>query len=91
VRELQQALEQVKRLQGILPICGYCKKIRDDQDYWQSVDSYITSHSEAQFSHGICPACYKDVVEPEVELYKSGKTKVSKIDDVESPPVPTIG
>ena len=90
VVQLQQALEQVKRLQGILPICGYCKKIRDDQDYWQSVDSYISNHSEAQFSHGICPSCYKDVVAPQLELYKSPKTEVSTTDDVEQPPAPAI-
>ena len=55
--ELQDALSQVKLLSGYLPICASCKKIRDDKGYWQAVESYIDSHSEAKFSHGICPEC----------------------------------
>jgi phosphoserine phosphatase RsbU/P len=66
VRELETALEQVKQLQGILPICSYCRKIRDDGDYWQNVESYIATHSAAQFSHSICPACYETVVKPHI-------------------------
>ena len=61
VRELEEALALVKQLRGILPICSYCKKIRDDQNYWQRVESYISEHSEARFSHGICPDCYERV------------------------------
>lgn len=57
VRELQKALADVMELQSILPICMYCKKIRDDQNYWQAVDVYISNHTRAQFSHGICPSC----------------------------------
>ncbi len=71
VTELEDALSQVKQLQGILPICSYCKKIRDDQNYWQRVESYIGDHSEAQFSHSICPDCYEGVVKPEMEKFKS--------------------
>ncbi|HLJ95259.1 MAG TPA: response regulator [Gemmataceae bacterium] len=67
VRELENALARVKQLQGLLPICAYCKKIRDDHNYWQQVESYISSHSEAQFSHGICPDCHERVVKPELE------------------------
>ena len=67
VRELEEALSRVRQLQGMLPICCYCKKIRDDQNYWQRVETYISDHSEAQFSHGICPDCYVKVVEPEVK------------------------
>jgi hypothetical protein len=55
--ELQSALAQVKRLSGFLPICASCKKIRDDKGYWQQIEQYITEHSEALFSHGICPEC----------------------------------
>ncbi len=55
--ELQDALEKVKLLSGYLPICASCKKIRDDQGYWQQIESYIRDHSEAEFSHGICPDC----------------------------------
>ncbi|SDU07059.1 Response regulator receiver domain-containing protein [Verrucomicrobium sp. GAS474] len=58
VAELEVALGQVKQLSGLLPICMYCKKIRDDKDYWQQVEHYITAHTEAVFSHGICPECF---------------------------------
>ena len=57
VNELQEALSKVKTLSGFLPICSNCKKIRDDSGYWQQVESYIRDHSEAEFSHGICPEC----------------------------------
>lgn len=59
VLELQQALAQVKRLSGFLPICASCKKIRDDKGYWQQIEQYISEHSEALFSHGLCPECAK--------------------------------
>jgi integral membrane sensor domain MASE1 len=55
--ELEQALGQVKRLQGLLPICAWCRKVRDDEDYWQSVEDYIVRHTDARFSHSICPDC----------------------------------
>lgn len=58
-RELEQALNKVKTLSGFLPICASCKKIRDDKGYWQQIESYIRDHSEAEFSHGICPECAK--------------------------------
>lgn len=57
VEDLQKALEDVKRLSGLLPMCSYCKKIRNDQDYWQHLESYLSEHSEAEFSHGYCPDC----------------------------------
>ena len=57
IQELQAALARVKLLSGLLPICANCKKVRDDQGYWKQVESYIESHSEATFSHGICPEC----------------------------------
>lgn len=59
VEELQDALSQVKLLSGYLPICASCKKIRDDKGYWNQIESYIHDHSEAEFSHGICPDCAK--------------------------------
>jgi DNA-binding response OmpR family regulator len=59
IAELRQAIEQVKTLRGIVPICSNCKKIRDDEGYWNQVDAYISKHSEAQFTHGICPDCIK--------------------------------
>jgi PAS domain S-box-containing protein len=58
---LQEALSQVKRLSGLLPICAACKKIRDDRGYWQQIEEYIRQHSEADFSHGICPACEEEL------------------------------
>ena len=70
VSELEEALLHVKVLQGILPICSYCKQIRDDNNYWQSVDSYISGHSEAKFSHSICPHCYEAVVKRQVDEFK---------------------
>src|SRR5262249_3973980 len=57
VRELEAALSNVKQLQGLIPICSYCKKIRDDKNYWQQVECYVSAHTDARFSHGICPAC----------------------------------
>jgi len=60
-KELELALDEVKRLRGILPICANCKKIRDDQGYWQQIETYIRDHSEADFSHGICPDCAREL------------------------------
>jgi len=57
ILQLQEALAKVKQLSGLLPICCSCKKIRDDKGYWQQIESYIHAHSEAEFSHGICPEC----------------------------------
>jgi response regulator RpfG family c-di-GMP phosphodiesterase len=57
--ELENMLAVVKQLEGIIPICMYCKKIRDDNDYWHQLEQYISTHSEAVFSHGICPTCFE--------------------------------
>ncbi|RJX35150.1 MAG: DNA-binding response regulator [Desulfurivibrio sp.] len=57
VQELRKALDHIKTLQGIIPICSFCKKIRDDQGYWDQVEAYVSRHSEVSFSHGICPEC----------------------------------
>jgi DNA-binding response OmpR family regulator len=57
VSELQQARGSVRTLSGLLPICAYCKRIRDDQDYWKQIEHYLSEHSNARFSHGICPDC----------------------------------
>ncbi|MBT5874655.1 MAG: response regulator transcription factor [Candidatus Latescibacteria bacterium] len=67
VSELEAALAHVRQLQGIIPICSYCKNIRDDLDSWHQLEKYIVDNSEAQFSHGICPDCYENVVKPELE------------------------
>jgi sigma-B regulation protein RsbU (phosphoserine phosphatase) len=76
VRELEDALKRVKQLQGLIPICCYCKKIRDDENYWQQVENYISEHSDAQFSHGICPDCYTKHVQPEID-------KMGTVGDIE--------
>ncbi len=57
ITELQNALDKVKQLSGFLPICAACKKIRNDQGYWEQIEQYISKHSEADFSHGTCPDC----------------------------------
>jgi DNA-binding response OmpR family regulator len=57
IDELEQALENVERLQGIIPICAWCNSIRDDKDYWLKVEDYLEAHSKTQFTHAICPAC----------------------------------
>lgn len=69
--KLQEALAKVKTLSGMLPICASCKKVRDDDGYWHQVEVYIRDHSEAQFSHGICPECMK-------ELYPKFMSKINK-------------
>jgi response regulator RpfG family c-di-GMP phosphodiesterase len=57
VAQLEAALGKVRRLTGLLPICAYCKAIRDDSDYWHRVEEYVSEHADVQFSHGICPNC----------------------------------
>lgn len=68
-KELQEAVARIKTLHGLLPICSYCKGVRDDEGYWQSVEAYIESHSDAHFTHGICPDCMEKYY-PEVALQK---------------------
>lgn len=58
-KELQNAINEIKQLKGILPLCSFCKKIRDDSGYWEQVDVYIQKHSEANISHSLCPECMK--------------------------------
>ena len=67
IGQLEQALTEVQQLSGLLPICAYCKRIRGGEDYWQAVEEYIAGHSQAQFSHGVCPDCYEKHVKPELE------------------------
>jgi hypothetical protein len=86
-RRLQQALDEVRTLRGILPICAKCKNIRDDKGYWSQIESYIRDHSEAEFSHGICPACakklypefYKEKIEEEKRHYPRKKVSFSAL------------
>jgi hypothetical protein len=64
-QELENSLAQVKQLSGMLPICACCKKIRDDKDYWQSVEQFVTERTDARFYHGICPDCLEKYVTEE--------------------------
>ena len=57
--ELLTSMEEIKTLKGIIPICASCKKIRDDKGSWEQIETYIRDHSDAEFSHGICPECMK--------------------------------
>lgn len=74
VRELEDALSQIKALQGLLPICSYCKRIRNDQNYWQQLEGYISQHSDARFSHSICPDCYAREIKPQLEALAAGRS-----------------
>ena len=63
VAGLEEALANVKQLRGLLPMCSYCKKIRVDDKYWQQLEGYLTDHSDAEFTHGICPECFPTVID----------------------------
>ena len=71
ITELRHALDRVKQLSGLLPICSSCKKIRNDKGYWSQIEEYIKDHSEADFSHGICPECAKKLY-PDLDMKKKG-------------------
>jgi PAS domain S-box-containing protein len=68
IKQLQDALAEVKRLSGLLPICSHCKKIRDDKGYWNRLESYLQENSDAEFSHSVCPECAKKYY-PDFNLY----------------------
>jgi len=58
VKQLEEALSKVKQLEGMIPICSYCHKIRDEKETWSQLEKYISEHSEAKFTHGVCPDCF---------------------------------
>jgi hypothetical protein len=70
ISELQEALAEIKTLKGFIPICASCKKIRDDEGYWNQLETYISKHTDAVFSHGICPECAEKYREEIKELTK---------------------
>ena len=76
IDELREALSKVRQLSGLLPICSACKKIRNDKGYWSQIESYIQTHSEAEFTHSICPPCAKRLY-PDVVIYKDDETSSS--------------
>lgn len=63
IAEMQEAITRVETLTGLLPICAYCKKVCDDQGYWNRIETYISKHSRAEFTHSICPECEKKALE----------------------------
>jgi DNA-binding response OmpR family regulator len=67
IARLTRADAQIAQLHRLLPICAYCKRIRADQDYWEQLERYLETQTHLQFSHGICPACWESVVQPELE------------------------
>ena len=71
VEELENARKEVETLQNLLPICSYCKKIRDDNNYWQDIETYFNNNTDMLFTHSICPKCYKDVVEAQISVLKN--------------------
>ena len=77
-RDLQQALDEVKNLSGLLPICSSCKKIRGDHGYWQGVEQYLHEHTEAQFSHSVCPDCMES-------LYPGYADRIAEFDEEPHP------
>jgi sigma-B regulation protein RsbU (phosphoserine phosphatase) len=86
VRELEGALSRVRQLQGLLPICAYCKKIRSDGNYWQQVENYIAEHTDAHFSHGICPDCYTRFIQPELDqMSREVATEAAGLAEEEGP------
>ena len=74
VCQLQASLANAKQLGGLLPICSYCKRIRDDRDYWNGLEHYISSHSDAKFTHGVCPSCMRDALN---EVEAAGKPRAA--------------
>lgn len=69
---------QVRQLEELLPICSYCKKIRDDQNYWQQMEGYINERTGSEFSHSVCPDCYTRVIIPELEQIKASAAAAAK-------------
>lgn len=78
IAQLQAALAKVKQLSGLLPMCACCKKIRDDKGYWNQLESYISEHSEADFSHGICPDCVKKYYPEYAHAFESDEKSSKK-------------
>jgi len=75
IKELQDAMGKIKTLRGLLPTCAWCRKVRDDDGYWKKVETYIEEHSDASFTHGICPDCLK---KNDPETYREYKKKIEK-------------
>lgn len=72
-QRILQYTQQISQLESMLPICSYCKKVRNEEDYWEQVESYIGERTGTVFSHGVCPGCYESVVKPQLESIKNFK------------------
>jgi hypothetical protein len=79
IADLQKALADVKKLSGMLPICSSCKKIRNDEGYWQQIEEYIRDHSEADFTHGICEGCVKELYPEHYQKFKERMDKMGAV------------
>jgi sigma-B regulation protein RsbU (phosphoserine phosphatase) len=79
VRSLEEALANVKALQTLLPMCAYCKSIRNDQNYWEKVETYFTQHSNVSFTHSYCPNCYERFVRPELEALEGARAAQERL------------
>jgi sigma-B regulation protein RsbU (phosphoserine phosphatase) len=78
VKELEVALTEVKQLRGLVPICSYCKNVRNDENFWQQVETYISSRTSAVFSHSICPECFEQIVRPELAKLRGEMDQVTE-------------
>ena len=86
-QEIEAAMAEIKTLSGLLPICSNCKKIRDDQGYWEQVEVYIAKHSNADFSHGLCPDCMKKLYP---DSYEKSRQRRQEILDILEPGPATL-
>ncbi|PTY08486.1 response regulator [Opitutaceae bacterium EW11] len=78
-RRILEYTARIQRLESFIPICSYCKKVRDDQNYWQRIENYINERTGSEFSHSVCPDCYKREIVPQLEeLKKLGKPRVER-------------
>jgi PAS domain S-box-containing protein len=75
IADLRKALEKIKTLKGLIPVCAWCKKVRDDKGYWEELEHYIREHTDADFTHGICPDCLKEY---DPDTYREYKKKIEK-------------
>jgi hypothetical protein len=82
ILELQEALANVKKLSGLIPICSSCKKIRDDKGYWNQLEKYLLDHSDATLSHGLCPDCAKDLYPDVFNTKNSGDQENNEAEDL---------
>ncbi|HHS14519.1 MAG TPA: response regulator transcription factor, partial [bacterium] len=75
VRKLKDALSKVRQLQGLVPICSYCHRVRNDTNYWEKVEQYITEHTDARVSHSVCPDCYESMIRPQLDAIRKKRSK----------------